>query len=142
MSSLESFTLDSENTHYKTSEDGGALISEDGERLILLVLSSNKTKYTIPEGVIIIKNNTIDGKGSMSQGTPFNFTIPNSVTTIESNAFSNVMGGLGTITITMETVNAVNKLTPSPNIPTSNGTVDTFFGGYPANANISIQYNL
>ena len=79
-SSLESITVDSENPNYSTDEHG-VLYNKNKTTLVLYPQAKTLTSYTVPEGVTTI------GSHSFSQSKISEINLPDSLKTIEWNAF-------------------------------------------------------
>lgn len=83
---LEAINVNQENRNYK-SEDG-ILFNGEGTELILYPRKVTLEKYTIPNHVITIKQRAFEGNNYLEDINLEN----NTLTTIESRAFSNCLG--------------------------------------------------
>ena len=79
-SRLTSITVDENNGNYKSID--GNLYSKDGTTLIQYAIGKTETSFTIPDSVTSIGSDAFSGCISLTS-----ITIPNSVTSIESDAF-------------------------------------------------------
>ena len=89
--SLTSIELDASNTNYSLVDD--ILFNKDKTKLIRYPSKKDGTSYSIPDSVTSIESSAFYGCTNLT-----NITIPNSVTTIDENAF-NSCSGLTSVTI-------------------------------------------
>lgn len=120
MHKLTSINVNVNNEWYKSID--GVLFNKDSNVLIQYPINKKGTSYTIPITVLQVENWAFQLMSNMTE-----ITIPKSVTSIESDAFNGAKK-LKTVNIHKNAVSELNKMSPSPNIPTSSGTMDTFFG--------------
>ena len=120
MHELTSINVNVNNEWYKSID--GVLFNKDSNVLIQYPINKKGTSYTIPSTVLQVENWAFQLMSNMTE-----ITIPKSVTSIESDAFNGAKK-LKTVNIHKNAVSELNKMSPSPNIPTSSGTMDTFFG--------------
>ncbi len=78
---LATFTVAAGNTAFKTEDD--VLLTYDGTELVAYPIAKTATSYTIPNGVITVRNKAFNQCTKLTE-----VTIPSSVTTIGSGAFS------------------------------------------------------
>ena len=89
ISSYTEISVDSNNAHYKSKDN--TLIEKETDKLILGTIDSTSNGYyaTIPDNVKIIGERAFANRKKM---TIVNVDIPQGVTTIEDNAFYNLIG--------------------------------------------------
>ena len=120
MYELTSINVNVNNEWYKSIDD--VLFNSNSTTLIQYPINKTDTSYKIPTTVLQVENWAFQLMSNMTE-----ITIPKSVTSIESDAFNGAKK-LKTVNIHKNAVSELNKMSPSPNIPTSSGTMDTFFG--------------
>jgi len=108
------------NGWYKSID--GVLFNKDSNVLIQYPINKTGTSYTIPSTVLQVENWAFQLTSNLTE-----ITIPASVSSIRNAAFTGAKI-LKTVNIHKNAVSELNKMSPSPNIPTSSGTMDTFFG--------------
>lgn len=86
-SSIEKFVIDESNENFMSDEDG-VVFSKDGTQLVQYPLGRTASSYDIPEGVTVIKKNAFKWNANDSRSNSLeNVTFPNSLKTVEDNAF-------------------------------------------------------
>jgi len=80
------------------------------------------SSITLPNSVTSIGSNAFLGAGSLSS-----IIIPPAVTSIGSNAFLNCTA-LVSVSLTLNTINTLNSAGASPPIPTGGGALSSFYG--------------
>jgi len=80
-SSLKSITVADNNTNYASID--GVLFTKDLTTLLQYPCGNNRSSYTIPDSVTIVRSNAFDGCNHLTS-----VTIPKSVNSIDTGAFS------------------------------------------------------
>jgi hypothetical protein len=125
---MTDINVSANNTHY--TDISGVLLNKDKTTLICYPIGKVLTTYEIPSSVTTVGYYAFQGAISLTS-----ITIPSNVTSIGEQAFSGATN-LTSVNIKLSTITALNNTVPSPNIPTSNEAMTSFYGSNTVSINI------
>ena len=125
---MTDINVSANNAYY--TDISGVLLNKDKTTLICYPIGKVLTTYEIPSSVTTVGYYAFQGATSLTS-----ITIPSNVTSIGEQAFSGATN-LTSVYIKLSTITALNNTVPSPNIPTSNEAMTSFYGSNTVSINI------